>query len=67
MKLHFAVFVATLAAVVAIPAVAHPGHTDLVDNHTHTLFDLIMMSAGPALLVLVILGLLVRWVTTRND
>jgi hypothetical protein len=46
---------------------AHPGHTAPVDGHSHSLADLVSMSALPALVVIVLVGaaLIVAW--RRND
>ena len=44
----------TLSTIVLLAATnaafAHPGHTEEVAGHTHTLFDLALMSAGPIVL-----------------
>jgi len=67
MKTYMTTFAATAAAFLATPALAHGGHTELVDGHTHTLLDLALISAGPAALVLVGVALAVHWVARRND
>lgn len=59
-----------LIAVLALfttPAFAHPGHTETVAGHSHTLVDLMLMSAAPAaIIVLLTIGALV-WFKRRND
>lgn len=35
----------------SVAANAHPGHTEKVDGHTHSLMDLVFMSATPIALI----------------
>lgn len=64
MKIRFAV---ASAALLATPAFAHPGHTEVVAGHTHTLVGLMVMGAVPALLVIGGIVLALGWAKRRND
>lgn len=46
-------------SLLATGALAHPGHMDVVDGHTHTFFELLMMGAPAAVLGLVLLAIYV--------
>ncbi len=47
--------IATLATTSA--TIAHSGHTQVVDGHSHTLTDLALMSAAPVALGLAVIAL----------
>lgn len=57
---------AASAALFATPLFAHTGHVEMVAGHTHTLAELAVMSAGPAVLVIAFVALAVQWVKRRN-
>lgn len=58
---------AASAALFATPALAHPGHTHEVDGHTHTLTDLVMMGAVPAVIIGALAVFAVLKLRKRND
>lgn len=58
-------FVAVLA-LVTTPAFAHPGHTETVAGHSHTLTDLMLMGAAPALIVGALMVGVFIWLKRRN-
>lgn len=64
MRIRFAV---ASAALFATPVFAHSGHTAMVAGHTHTLVDLMVMGAVPALLVIGGVILALGWAKRRND
>ncbi|WP_424982337.1 DUF6732 family protein [Maritalea sp. S77] len=45
-------FLASIFALLPGLAMAHPGHTEVVDGHSHSLMDLAVYSAIPALILL---------------
>lgn len=60
-------YLVAATALFATPAFAHSGHTAVVDGHSHTLVDLMIMGAAPAfIIVLLTVGALV-WLKRRND
>lgn len=58
-------FVAVLA-LIATPAFAHPGHAETVAGHSHTLTDLMLMGAAPALIIGALMVGVFVWLKRRN-
>ena len=55
------------AALFATPAFAHSGHTEFVDGHTHSFFDLMALGAGLSTLAIAGVVIVVFQVSRRND
>ena len=49
-----------------VPAMAHSGHVAPVDGHSHTILDLVMMGAGSAIVVVVLVLVAARWLARRD-
>lgn len=59
--------IAAVAALFATNAFAHPGHTEMVAGHTHTLLDLAVMGLVPVAAGLLLLGLAFATSRHKND
>lgn len=49
-------FLASIFALLPSLAMAHPGHTEVVDGHSHSLLDLAAYGAIPVIVFLAFIG-----------